>query len=340
MGGRRSLHELADHLPTILRETGEAAGTPAAVTWEILSATWTITDVAVFAVGPRPGEVAAIVKVPDATEGAANLRRQRLVLDALRTDVRLASWVELLPVALVEGDVEGRCYFVERALPGVELRKLQGQGSGYIRGLASAASAASVLHRATAQRVVIGQTEIERWVDKPLAIVERLARLVPGDVGLQAIIDSTRSDLLAALAGEEMATAWIHGDLWPGNVLVAPDGSRVTGLVDWGRAAPGELPMHDTMHLVMHSPRLMKGRTDLGSVVRSQLRDPDLTREEINLLRTAELPFAADTAGLRRMILLYWLRHLSTYLAKYPTIVRNQWWVRRNVTSVFREVSA
>jgi len=47
------------------------------------------------------------------------------------------------------------------------------------------------------------------------------------------------------LAGRTLTVSWVHGDFTPGNILVTPDGTSVTGIIDWDHSASKELPQLD-----------------------------------------------------------------------------------------------
>ena len=150
---------------------------------------------------------------------------------------------------------------IETQLPGhAATRRLSEDATS-----AAAATAMTALHRATTVTQIVDDAALARWVDEPLDFLRGL-RGLPGD--LQSL-ERLRVLLHDALAGREVATSWVHGDFWPGNVLVeetasgvdpahglesvgaATDGVdaevRVTGLADWENAEPGGLPDVDLL---------------------------------------------------------------------------------------------
>lgn len=338
IGGRRALRRSALLIPEMVRQVGRSTGPTGIPAWSVLRSAWSITDVAVFVLGSSDGTPRAIAKAPHTPEGMAHLRRQREILETLQVDDRLGTFRRLIPMVLAGGMVGPQFYLVESVLPGTELRSVQRDSSAYPRGLHAAATCIARLHRHTAHQILVGEAEVERWIEAPLRLLEGLFCLLPRSARIEGVETELRHELRDALLGREVAASWIHGDLWPGNVLVSDDGATVHGIVDWGRAARDDLPLHDLMQLTMHSPRLVGSHGDLGAIVAALLRRPDLEPAEWALLDGAMAPWPVDASALRRMILLYWLRYLATYLVKCPDNVRNQWWVRRNVADVFREV--
>jgi aminoglycoside phosphotransferase len=328
----RSLERARELVPAILASL-PATPEPDVADLTILNAKWTITDVAVFGVGPKGSDPIAFVKIPETREGAANLRRQEMVLSALHADARLGDWRSLVPLPWAGGEIAGRAYLVEYAVPGVELRSLRTSDAEFHSGIAGAAFAIGELHRQTVAAREVDSLLLERWIDRPLSLMSRLSAVLPGPARFGDAADQLGSELRSALEGRTLELGWIHGDFWTSNVLVALDGT-VTGIVDWERAAPDEPAFHDLLQLVLHSPRLEAAHRDLGAVVRWLLAGGTLVEDEWALLGSAHPPFSANEEGLRLMLLLYWLRYVATYLAKVPDQARNPWWVRRNIGDV------
>jgi aminoglycoside phosphotransferase (APT) family kinase protein len=128
--------------------------------------------------------------------------------------------------------------------------------------------------------------------------------------------------------------AWVHGDYWPGNVLVSEDGSTVTGIVDWSLAEPGLPPLHDTIDLILFARRIRQ-RRDVGFIARAMLEDPRLDPAEDYVIRTAGLGWPDDSSGLRLAIVLAWLRHIGS-VAGVGGHVQNPWWVHQNLDPMLR----
>lgn len=139
-------------------------------------------------------------------------------------------------------------------------------------------------------------------------------------------------ELRAWLAGREASIGWIHGDYWPGNILVAADGSRISGIVDWDLASDGQLALHDPIHLVLLTRRLVSGR-ELGDIVRGLLAGDPLESAERSALAAAGFRPSTWERDAREAVLLVWLRHVG-FFALIPGQGSNPRWVRRNVMAV------
>ncbi|MGN9912917.1 phosphotransferase family protein [Phytohabitans sp. LJ34] len=244
-----------------------------------------------------------VLKVPHTAEGAENLRRQATALAALYADPRLAGWRAVVPRPLGQAALAGRPYWVEEALPGAPARTLDG-----------AERVVTDLHARTAQWTVLGAAEVDAWIDRPLRRIGRGA-------------DRLRAELVTAVAGRRARTSWIHGDFWTGNVLA--EGGRVTGIVDWDRAGPGQLPLHDLVHI-----RVMATRAELGDVVVRALRHGLAATLRVD---TGTALSWLDGMPERPALLLYWLRHVALFIDSEGHR-DNPRWLRGNVDRVLARI--
>lgn len=319
---RSELRWVAAVAPRLLmREGGPEDG------WRTHALRWTGTSVAVATVAHPRDARRFVVKVPATADGVANLRRQREVLSALERDRRLCDWNAVLPRPLHEGEVAGRYYCVEEALPGEQTDRLVRRGRDGPELLRASARLIEGLHCRTAREDLVDGVAVEAWVELPLRRLERFAGTHPRRAELRAALGRLRHDLAAALLGRRVRRGWIHGDYWPGNVLASS--GRVTGIVDWDQAAAGQLPLHDLLHLHLHGRRLARGE-ELGDVVVAAL--------------TAGVPEAigvpagvvdrwTDGIPARTALLLCWLRHATLFLDS-DGHRDNRYWLRHNVEKV------
>ncbi len=265
------------------------------------------------------------IKLAHTEAGSRSLKRELEVIRTLTEEPRLAGWRGLLPTVVASGEAGGHTYLVERVTPGVDGRRLP-----RARVQAHAAASIGELHRLTATQRVVDERLLERWVDKPLRVLESV---VEAD-GLGPV----RSRLHESLAGRTLSLSWTHGDFVPGNVLVAADGSCVTGIVDWESAMPDDLPVLDLLQLVL-ATRLLAGGHELGSVVAPLLNGTRLDAAEESLLAEAQEALPGDPIDLRAAILLCWLRHVSANLEKSTHYGSSRAWLGANVTAVLRKVA-
>jgi hypothetical protein len=172
---------------------------------------------------------------------------------------------------------------------------------------------------------------LTRWVVEPL---ERVAALDGLSVAQRATAAALRERLNGELHGAEQRTSWIHGDYWPANVLLDSQGT-VRGIVDWDRAAPDELALHDVLHALLYARKLHL-REPLGVVVARQLRAPDWSPEEQRALAAVLDDAAAVTSP--SAVTLYWLRHVAENLRRDSAYATNQGWLRGAVLPVLDEL--
>lgn len=325
----RGLALVKAQVPAILAALESESGISPRPDWQVQRALWSEADVAILAVGPPGQPPAVVLKLPQTAEGESSLRRQCAVLDALHTELALADWRRLLPRPTC-CEVGGRFCSVERALPGYDLRgylasKAHNGANGAEEVLLAAVSSISTLHHLAMRVVVVDEALLNRWVETP---VRRLAAVTRNTAALARLEREVR----VALLGRTIAIGWVHGDFWAGNLLVAPDGLTITGIVDWDLAVADELASHDFLNLVLSTDQLLNGG-GLGDAVRKRLRREGWTDRDRTLLAAGRFPFADDSLR-RAMLLLYWLRYVTTYLDKGPRRALSGWWLNRNVDSV------
>jgi Ser/Thr protein kinase RdoA (MazF antagonist) len=131
---------------------------------------------------------------------------------------------------------------------------------------------------------------------------------------------------------------WVHGDLAPNNVLLDPDGSRVTGVVDWEWGAPDGLPLVDIAQLLLFT-RSARRKQQLGTVVERLLRAGEWEPDEAAILDDAAAGLPGPQLPLRMLVLLGWLGHVRGNLVKSTRYARSPFWLHANVDSVLQAVA-
>jgi aminoglycoside phosphotransferase len=323
-------HELVQAVRLVPHVVREVLG-PGATRWAIADARWTDNRVAVVRLVPEPEAPPIILKLAATVHGSQSLAREKAVLDALREIPALDEWRVRVPAVMGHGGVEKRMWLAETALPGTPARALLGDAEQRRWLLPAALTAIGQLHARTAVVRPVEPADLEAWIDEPAA---RLARLI-GGVARVPVLETLRNDLRSALLGRPLPIGWIHGDFWPGNLLVDRGAGAVTGIVDWDQAGAEQLALHDILHLALYSRRLAGGG-ELGEIVRHALRRPDDLERWVAELQpegaAAETPswLAEDHRG---TVLLYWLHHVGSF-AEAGGHADSRFWVHHNIEAV------
>jgi aminoglycoside phosphotransferase len=208
----------------------------------------------------RPGYVA---KVPTTAGAARRVEREAGLLrePALR---QLGPISATIPQTIMTVEHLGRRVLVTAALPGRTMLAGYHSWGHTARPAAVRADFAAVgswlaeLHR----RTLAGDGDLGGMLE---GTGPAIARRYGDDRATAADLDRL-ADLQDRLAGHRVARAMVHGDLWPGNLLMA-DG-RLCGVIDWERAQRGGLPVHDLAHFVITYSIYLDRHTRPGRRVR------------------------------------------------------------------------
>ncbi|MER7751664.1 phosphotransferase [Kitasatospora sp. NPDC097643] len=298
-------------------------------------------DAAPAAIDPSPGPdaltdpgtaarpAALAVKHPRSGPAAATLDCEWDVLRRLEADPRLGEWRRLLPRPVTRR-LDGPLPLVTQSwLPGVAADGYLTHHPEHAPRVASAALATlAELHRLT------GRTEhpthrLDDWVESRRALLTaqiRWCRSGPGAEGLAALVARLRRDL----TGQPTTVGWFHGDFAPGNVLLSEDGTRVTGVLDWGGARADGPAEVDAFTFVLAMRAHLTGRA-WGALATEAVRAGALPPEERELLAAYGYGAGADGIALP---LLAWLWHVASNVDKSPRYGRSHWWVGANVVPV------
>lgn len=327
--GKRALARRSAMLPAVLGAL-QAVGVVTTADWTAREVRWSDTDVAIVPIGPPDGPTQLIVKLADPGPALDSLRVQQLQLASLHADPRLADWTAITPRVVHMGSVDGIPYFVESALPGQSASELIGDAQFRERLLPIAAELIAHLHRRTAARIRIDDAILHDWLEVPIGAIDAALGTRGGAHDARRALVSLGAELRSALADREVLMGWMHGDYWPGNILATPDGSRITGLVDWDLSSSTQLALHDPTLLIMMTRRLISG-SQLGAIVRDLLADGPIQPVERSTLAAAGLEPSAWGRDRRETVLLAWLRFAGHFA---PIDGRSPRWIRQNVMAV------
>lgn len=326
----RHIAQAQASLPQVLARLAS----PGARQWVVQSVVPTLSDLTVLMLGREGQPASAVLKIPQSPTGAETLRRQREVLAELHAEERLGTWRAVLPVITAHGEVAGHPYYVEQRLPGISLESLLADRTAGRGGLAAAAACLGEFHRRTALSVKATEAMLARWVDEPLVELNAVNAARYNHRYNQSI-ERLRSELRASLSGRILTVCWTHGDFTPGNILLKPDGSTVTGIVDWALAAPGDLPQGDILMLLL-AARMRSESRELGDVVRDLARTDAWAPHEVSILSASRAGLPGATLEPGALLRLCWLRHIAANLGKAARYAKSPWWVLKNVEAVLQ----
>jgi O-antigen/teichoic acid export membrane protein/thymidylate kinase len=296
----------------------------------------TETGIGLVRLGPRDGPAQLMLKLPLSPSSDGALQTHVQVVRRLAADARLAGSSSLLPVIRGHGRAGELRYVVEDLLPGRPASSALKSGNGGAV-LRAAALAIAEIHRQTGEQLHVDEAIVDAWVWGPVRSVRAALPASAGSSWRADALEGIAGFVAPALNGRDIRVAWVHGDYWPGNVLVSEDGSRVTGIVDWDLAGPQLPPLHDAIDLILFARRIQQHR-DVGLLARAMLEDPHLDEAEDYVMRTVGLGWPADGPGIRLAIMLAWLRHVGS-VAGASGHAHNPWWVRQNLDPFLRSPS-
>jgi hypothetical protein len=303
--------------------------------WVESPGTWTSTGTGCFPLGVRGEVPVALMRL--SPTGGDRLSRESGVLARLAQAPLPEALRAVLPQRLATGEIRGCTYVVDRMLPGQSGERFAGEPE-WTAVERSALTRLGELHQATASARVVDEALLQDWVHAPLTVLRPIVERLPH--GSSGRLDEVRDQLIGALTGQAVRAVWVHGDLWPGNLLVDPGTQQVTGIVDWDLAGPDELPVHDYLHVLLSRRRVASG-AQMGEVVSEVLsgRAP-LTPEERRELARSYWCFPAGAPPLQVLLLLYWLRYVATISLQQNSYVTHsvRIWQRRNVHRVLKQV--
>jgi hypothetical protein len=326
-------------LPAILADLAEAvvAGRPS----EWVERRAIPGDPTIFLVGRQDGLPLAAVRIARGPSGRRGLARAAAALTAipplLGTAEAGTAAAALLPGLLASGEVDGRAWLAEAALPGQSGRSLISDPVERAVLLRRVADGIAAIHASVSVGALVTDAQLGVWVDRRVAIVRSILDAGHHPPAHAAALDQLGSELRSAVRGRTLSTGWIHGDLWPANVLVDQASHNLTGLVDWDSAAPDELPLHDLLHLALTTRRLVE-RRPLGELVADLLGGASWTTDDRAALGPGgdggDGPAVFDGLDVTTALRLYWLRAVEVNVDRRPALAGQRAWVRANVVSV------
>jgi aminoglycoside phosphotransferase (APT) family kinase protein len=316
----RRLRALTPAIRELLIDAGEDART-----WCAGAPRITETAVVVVALADGAKERRAVAKIALDERAASRLRAEATAVAALESDRRLAEVHPLLPTTLAAGEAEGQYALVQRSLPGLPATTSARLAKGEVV-ISEAARTIGILHRATAY---LPRDVPYEWIRGPLARIaqhgDRAKQVASSLAGAAAWADRV-------LGSGVLNGSRVHGDYWPGNLLVAGDASRLLGIVDWEQSNARGLAAADLLHLLLYA-RKLRSRRELGSVIIDVLRGAPWTLAEQRVLAEAT-PALLRPEVARPALFAYWCGHVASNLDQSPAYSASRRWMTSNVTAV------
>ncbi len=304
----------------------------------IKSTVLTRSDVVVALIGARAQDAARLVlKLPLTSDAERSTSDHRQVVVTLHQLPELQAFCAFVPRAIAWGDLQGRPYYLETALPGIGAADLVRRQAEPVSMMQDAARLIGQLHLGTLQRRKVDEALFARLAGDDLALLRRLAVGWPEATLLQQKLEQLDDLLHAQIAGHELPFSWTHGDFWPGNLLIQPAIGLIGGVVDWDRASADQIPLHDLLHLLAYTRKLQR-RSELGEEIVAYLLPAAFDKYERSLIKQAieQLELPTSVNFFRAITLLYWLRFAATNLSRYPAFQRDSRWLKNNVFLVLK----
>lgn len=309
---KREQEELARTARNAYQEAGGSWPTGGEWEWNSHRATWILRG--------------AVVKVARCPYGETSLRRDLAVRAHIHTDPATASWKDKVARTYWAGDSLGRFTVVEERLPGASLLDLM-HDTGV---LSEVLEELSAIRRTTAHEV-IADDRLFCWFQGPASTVSGVLQRW-GNRRAADAVTGWANDAAASMQGASCRVGLVHGDLWPGNVLLQR--GSVSGVIDWDQSACHDAALHDVLHLTVY-PLTKELGVDLGLVIREALTDRTTKGELAELLRARGIEDDCRDVGMsyRNALIWYWLRHVAR-MSREPGHANNPRWVSRNVMTV------
>lgn len=331
---QRAVQQIDSHIADLICDIRFQSELEESTRWNMLGSPCVDKDDDICIFLGLPGQpAAAVVKLSGSPASARALSRHQAAVKELARKQGLGQKTTLLPRLLAYGALGNRIYVAETLIPGVNGAQALSQGAPMAEVVRNASAAIGSLHQATSRTVEIDSAILDDWVDAPITRVRTaLHRPLPGS---SDALDRLGDELKSALRGKSLSVSWIHGNFVPENFLIDPTTREVTGIVDWGLARNNALSQIDLAWLIMGT-RIHMRHQELGSIVLDLITDKDggWTDLEHEVLTSAASAQEGSALPTRPLVLLTWLHHVSSNLAKAEYYTGSWFWFSRNIESV------
>ncbi|MCC7021940.1 MAG: phosphotransferase [Thermomicrobiales bacterium] len=346
-----------------LGDAGDLLGSIAAadaLRWEPLLTLPSLSDGETVYVGVKvPGAPAlsppegarAIVKRARTGKGILALERNRDWLRRLAGQGGDGSCGFKVPEVLGWKADDRAASLVEGLVPGRDARSAFTDPETRAAALGLVGDAIGCLHRQTASTRPVDGAWLRAWIDEPAEMLRSIGSPLLSAAARGDAIEAFRERQRRYWTGTTIAMGWAHGDCSPGNIIFSKPGApgrsrseglRLEGIVDWSEARTDAPRGFDLCHLAL-TMRMLRRRQELGRVVGELLEEPawDPTEEGWLLDRASDADadppgWPHEPAGVRAMVALAWLHHVTACLRKSERYGRARLWAASNIDWVLR----
>ena len=308
---RRERDDLAQTARAAYVAAGGRSPTGGEWVWNAHRVTWVRAD--------------CVVKVSRSAYGETALRRDLWVRTHIHEEPAWAAWRHQVAGTLGEYATAGRLAVVEERLPGLPLLGLMHDKAVMERVRVALAD----IRRTTAHEVR-ADDRLFAWFLRPATTVAALLRRRGQTMAADAVT-CWATDMASSLEGGRCQVVLVHGDLWPGNILLRR--GTGPGLIDWDQASFHDATLHDLLHLALY-PVCYERRVDLGLLLMRLLTDRGDAAEARAALGRSGVDEVLGDVGVaeRDALIWYWLRHVDRMIRE-PGHANNPRWFNNNVVA-------
>jgi hypothetical protein len=251
-------------------------------------------------------------------------------VDALRT----LAGSRLVPDLVAHGSAAGLRWTLEGLLPGRRPGPVRAgvwrEAAAFAAAMPAAAMPAAAMPAAAMPAGAMPAGAMPAGAGGPVPpAVDVVARALPAHAAELTEVSDRALDRVGGLPHVA-----VHGDFWPGNLLVSR--GHLTGVVDWDAFRASGPAGVDLLHLVATQERRRRGQ-QLGPQVLcrpwSQPRFTSVAGPYWKAVGADPGPGELDALGV-----LWWLDQVAGTLTRRPAMARDGRWVDVNVTGVLRGI--
>lgn len=302
--------------------------------WQIRKIYRSASDMITCWIGSSDPIISFILYIPKSRIAYQSFEKRKKIMQLLQDKENLGEWRNFLPKILYEGEFEKQSFWVEKCLPGLSGLDAMRNTDDRQTILLSAIAVIKHLHLKTMKETIVDDALLKKWIripleqiiHSPLVYLYRPSRIILKKLG---------KELEESLNGKKVITGWIHGDFWPGNILVDPNSNKVIGLVDW-EDFEMDFPLSFDLVNMMVSTRRVGNTNELGAIILALLKEDAWHTNEMLIWKEQEEKLGGHYLPLRESLLLFWLHHISVSLKKSWHYSANPLWIYGNFINLLK----